>query len=105
MNEKSRIDTLKEILTKDSDDSFTLYALGLEYASQNNNEDAIKIFESLMQKDPGYHALYYQLGKAYEMAGETEKAGKIYEKGIYVTTSQNEIHAREELQQALDELL
>jgi tetratricopeptide (TPR) repeat protein len=102
---KSRIDTLKDILFKDPDDSFTQYALGLEYTAQNNIEEAVNIFESLMQKNPGYHALYYQLGKAYELTGDSEKARKIYEKGIYVTTSQNEIHAREELQQALDELL
>jgi restriction endonuclease Mrr len=39
------------------------------------------------------------------MIGDFDKAKKIYEKGIYITTSQNETHAREELQQALDELL
>lgn len=105
MNEKSRIDILKDILIKDPDDSFTLYALGLEYKSQNNIDEAVNIFEQLMQKNPGYHALYYQLGKVYELSGDPEKARKIFEKGIYITTSQNEIHAREELQQALDDLL
>ena len=103
--DKPRLDLLKEILEKDPGDTFTKYALGLEYVSLKRYEDAILVFEDLASNNPEYHATYYQLGKAYEAAGDFEKARKTYEKGIYVAASQNEMHAKDELQLALDELL
>ena len=99
-----RLETLKTMLKKDPDDSFARYAVGLEYASNNELEKAAEVFEQLIGSDSNYHAAYYQLGKIYEKLGEFDKAHKIYEKGIYVTASQSEFHAKEELESALDEL-
>lgn len=102
---KSRIDSLKEMLETDPQDSFARYALGLEYMSGNEAEQARDIFEELRTLDPAYAATYYQLGKVYEMLGEEEHARRIYEKGIYVASSQNDAHTKSELEQALNELL
>ena len=101
----SRIDTLIQMLERDPDDSFTKYAIGLEYMSQNETEKARDIFEELRISDPKYSAIYFQLGKIYELLGEEAKAKKIYEQGIFVTTQQGELHARNELEQALNDLL
>jgi len=103
--DSSRIETLKNVLRDNPMDSFARYALGLEYASAKNYDEAREIYEELIVTDPNYAATYYQLGKVYEALGDDMSAKKIYEKGIFVTTSQSETHAREELQQALDELL
>ncbi|RPI13445.1 MAG: tetratricopeptide repeat protein [Ignavibacteriae bacterium] len=105
MLEKSRLEQLIEMLEKDPQDSFTRYALGLEYFSLKMYDDAVRIFEELILDKPDYHATYYQLGKAYEHMGNFDMAKKVYEKGIGVTESQNENHARDELRMALDELL
>lgn len=102
--EKSRLESLKEMLEKDPSDPFTRYALGLELVSTKMPDEAAGIFEELIISDPSYHAVYYQLGKVYEALGDADKARKIYEKGIYITTSQSEFHAKEELQSALNEL-
>jgi tetratricopeptide (TPR) repeat protein len=102
--EKSRLDTLKEILERDPSDSFTRYALGLEFVSGGLLDEAAATFEELMTLDPNYHAVYYQLGKVYEGLGDIEKARKAYEKGIYVAASQSEFHTKEELESALNEL-
>ena len=103
--EANRIETLMKMVEIDPSDSFAKYALGLEYNSVKDNDKAIEIFEGLISDDPNYLAVYYQLGKIYESQGDIEIAKKIFEKGIYVATSQNEFHTREELQQALEELL
>ncbi len=100
-----RIDSLKTVLKENPMDSFARYALGLEYMSLKKFDEAKNIFDEIIITDPNYFATYYQLGKVYEALGDENAAKKIYEKGIYVTTSQSELHAREELQQALDELL
>ena len=101
----SRLESLKIILEKDPDDTFSRYALGLEFVSNKMFNEALNTFEELINLNPNYHPTYYQLGKVYEAIGDTLMAKKIYEKGIYVTTSQSELHARNELQLALDELI
>ena len=103
--DSDRILKLKDILEKDPADSFTMYALGLEYASGLQYEDAREIFEELLRTDPHYLGTYYQLGKVYESLEDTATAKRIYEKGIFVATSQNDNHTKSELEQAIDELL
>jgi Tfp pilus assembly protein PilF len=103
--DKSRIESLKEMLKTDPQDTFSRYALGLEYMSQNNPEEARDTFEELRTLDPNYSATYYQLGKVYETLGDEPQARKIYEKGIYVAASQSDVHTKSELEQALNELL
>jgi Tfp pilus assembly protein PilF len=101
----SRIDSLREMLEKDPGDCFAKYALGLEFMSQNDFERAKDIFEELRISDSKYFATYYQLGKVYEMLGDDAAAKKIYECGIFVTTQLGELHARNELEQAINDLL
>lgn len=93
------------MLDNDPQDSFARYALGLEYVSAARLEDAREIFEELRVLDPNYSATYYQLGKVYEQLGSEQEARKVYEKGIYVTASQNDMHTKSELEEALDGLL
>jgi Tfp pilus assembly protein PilF len=101
----SRLSALKKMVKQDPDDSFSRYALGLEYLSLSDNKPAKEMFEELLSKDPNYLAAYYQLGKVYEILDEVEMAGKAYEKGIYVATSQNDFHTKSELEEALNNLL
>src|SRR5437870_2827510 len=101
----SRRDSLIKMLEQDPSDSFTKYALGLEYSSANEHEKAIEIFEELISADPKYLAAYYQLGKSYESDGNFESAKKSFEKGLYVAASQNDYHTKEELEQAIENLL
>lgn len=99
-----RLEALKTALDNDPDDSFTRYAIGLEYSSASMNDEAKSVFEELISRDPNYLAAYYQLGKVYESSGEIEKARKAYEKGIYVAASQNDAHTKSELEEALENL-
>jgi Tfp pilus assembly protein PilF len=102
---ESRLETLKNMIEKEPGDSFTKYALGLEYMSVNDIESAKDTLEELRNTDPNYIALYYQLGKVYELLGDENSARKIYEKGIYVSASKGDLHTKSELEQAINELL
>jgi Tfp pilus assembly protein PilF len=100
----SRLETLKSIVEKDPEDTFSRYALGLEYVSASMPELARITFEELISSQPDYLAAYYQLGKLYELIGENLLAAGTYETGINVAIKQNDGHTKEELEQALDEL-
>lgn len=100
-----RIESLKKVLESDPGDTFARYAIGLEYLSVNGLDDAKNIFNEIIAMDPNYVAVYYQLGKTYELMGDENSAKKIYEKGIYVAASQSDEHTKNELEQALNDLI
>ncbi len=100
----TRLEKLQEFLKSDPDDSFTRYAIGLEYRAMQDMLKAIEIFEALVISDPGYAATYYQLADCYRQMKENEKAKSCYRKGIIQARAAQDLHAAGELQMALDEL-
>lgn len=96
-----RINLLKGFLEKDPNDSFSRYALALEYANTGQTEAAISEFETVIQKDPNYTATYYHLGKAYVKNGDVEKAKATYRKGVELTAQTGQNRANQELREAL----
>jgi tetratricopeptide (TPR) repeat protein len=100
----SRIETLLNLMEQNPDDEFTKYALALEYVSVNETDNAEKYLKELIAASPSYLATYYQYGKLLEDKGEIEDARKIYNQGLFVATSQNDLHTKAELQDAIDNL-
>ena len=100
----TRLEKLQEFLKAEPNDSFTRYAIGLEYRSMKNFPKAIEALESLIIGDPGYVATYYQLADCYREIKENEKAKICYQKGIVQAKATNDLHTVSELQMALDEL-
>ena len=81
----NRAETLAEMLKRIAN-TFTRYALALEYQSVNEHEKAEKEFEHLLKNAPDYLATYYRLGKLKEEKGEIEEARELYEKGMEVAS-------------------
>jgi Tfp pilus assembly protein PilF len=100
----TRLEKLQEFLKADPSDSFTRYAIGLEYLSLKDFPKAAEMFEALIINDPGYVATYYQLADCYRQMKENEKATESYHKGIIQARAAGDLHAASELQMALDEL-
>src|SRR5436190_9038142 len=100
----TRLEKLQEFLKADPKDSFTLYAIGLEYRSMKDIPKAIESFEALVIGDPGYVATYYQLADCYRELKQKDKAESCYHKGIIQAKAANDLHTVSELQMALDEL-
>lgn len=101
----SRINALKNFLNSDPNDSFSRYALALEYVKTGQHDDAVQEFETVRKNDPDYVATYYQLGKLYQHLTKLHEAEKTFRTGITVAAKINDEHTRSELEAALDELL
>jgi Tfp pilus assembly protein PilF len=99
-----RIEKLKEFLEQNPADSFLQHALALEYIKAGNDAEAQKIFENILQQEPGYVGSYYHLAKLFERNGNTDAAIKWYEKGMEVSKNAGENHAYNELKSAYEEL-
>jgi Tfp pilus assembly protein PilF len=101
----NRIEILQGFLKENSNDSFSRYALALEYVKLGRHEDAVQEFETVKKNDPDYVATYFQLGQLYQKIGKTHEAEKTFRTGITVATKLGEDHTRTELEGALEALL
>ena len=100
----ARMDLLKGFLQENPNDSFSRYALALEYVKLEHLEDARKEFETVREKDPDYLATYYQLGQLYQRMNLRHEAEKTFRTGITVAVKQRDDHTRSELEGALESL-
>ncbi|MBI3665174.1 MAG: tetratricopeptide repeat protein [Acidobacteria bacterium] len=100
--EKSRLETLQEFLSVNPNDSFARYGLAQEHLRQGRLEKAREQFQELLRLNPGYAPAYYHGGQTLEKLGRLEEAREMYRQGIDLTTRSGDLHARSELQAALD---
>jgi len=101
----NRIEILKGFLRENPADSFSRYALALEYVKLGQHDDAVREFESVKGSDPDYVATYFQLGQLYVKMGQTHEAEKTFRTGITVAAKIGDDHTRSELEGALEGML
>lgn len=99
-----RIRQIKEYLKAEPEDNFLQHALALEYIKAGNELDARRLFEEILNREPGYVGSYYHLGKLLERIGEIQNAINVYEKGMQIAKSANDTRAFNELQAACEDL-
>lgn len=100
----ARLEQLQALLEQDPMDSFTRYAIGLEYAKAGKYDLAIRTLEELREQSPEYVPTYYMLAGYYRKTNDPESAKLMYQEGIVQARVANDRHAQSELQAALDEL-
>jgi len=100
----NRIEILKGFLKENPNDSFSRYALALEYVKLEQNDDAVREFETVKTNDPDYVATYFQLGQLYQKIGRSHEAEKTFRTGMTVAAKIRDDHTRSELEAALEGL-
>ncbi len=101
----NRIEILKGFLQENPNDSFSRYALALEYVKLGQNDEALREFETVAKNDPDYVATYFQLGQLYQRLEKLHEAEKAFRTGITVATKAGDGHTRSELEGALEALI
>ena len=101
----NRVEILKGFLEENPKDSFSRYALALEYVKLGQNDDAVREFETVRTNDPDYMATYFQLGQLYQKLGKSHDAEKTFRTGITVAAKIGDEHTRSELEGALEGIL
>jgi Flp pilus assembly protein TadD len=98
----TRLETLKSLVAQNPKDSFLRYGLAMEYRNTGDLESAIREFQGLMEASPDYAATYFHAGQTLERMGRTQEARTVYQQGIEVTSRAGDLHARSELEAALN---
>ena len=100
--EKSRLEQFKEFVDLDPADTFSRYALAMEYMSVSDFENSIRQFQEVIRLDPDYSAAYFQAAIASQKAEKLEDAKAFLGKGIVVAEKKGDWHARDEMKAALE---
>ena len=99
-----RIEKLLEFMQASDKDSFLQHALALEYIKVGKDEEARKLFNEILLREPTYVGSYYHLGKLLERAGNFYKASKVYKRGMEEAKVADDNHSYNELMGALEEI-
>ena len=89
------------MLEKQPGDTFTLYAIALEHKKAGDAARALEFLDRVIQFDPGYCYAYHQKGLVFESLGDTSAAGDAYRAGIDAATRKGDLHAKGEIEAAL----
>jgi tetratricopeptide (TPR) repeat protein len=98
----NRLEVLRNMVAQNPGDSFSRYGLAMEYGKSGDLEHAIQEYRALLAANPDYSAAYYHGGQTLEKAGRREEARQLYRDGLEATTRIGDLHARGEIQAALD---
>ncbi|MEO7120858.1 MAG: tetratricopeptide repeat protein [Ginsengibacter sp.] len=99
-----RIAKLKDYMKTAGKDSFLQHALALEYIKIKDDEEARKLFNEILKREPTYIGSYYHLGKLLERINDPQKALRVYQRGMEIATAANDHHSYTELQAAFEDL-
>lgn len=103
-DQQSKIKQLARQIKNNPGDSFSKFALALEFRKEGEFKKARILFEDILSSDPEYVGVYYHLGKLYEALDQLNDAKKLYIKGIEVASRQNEQRTEKEIKEALQQL-
>jgi predicted Zn-dependent protease len=78
----SRIETFKQMLESDPDNTLVRFGLANEYLKAEHYEEAIIAFNDYLQRADDEGAAFGMLARAYEKTGQREKARESYQRGI-----------------------
>ena len=85
-------------------DSFLQPALALEYIKVNDDDEARKLFNEILLREPTYVGSYYHLGKLLERVADFERAIRVYKRGMEEAKKAGDHHSYNELNGALEDL-
>lgn len=97
-----RLEMLEKLVALGKADSFTRYALALEYRTLGRIDDAIRVFEALREADAAYLPMYLMAGQTLTVAGRSAKAAEWLEQGIALARSRGDSKTLGELEAALE---
>jgi Tfp pilus assembly protein PilF len=100
----ARMLQLQQMLLKEPDDTFLLYALALEHKKAGEATHAIERLDRVIALDPGYCYAYHQKGLVYQSSGNPSAARQAYRDGIEAAQKKGDAHARQEIEAALMEM-
>jgi predicted Zn-dependent protease len=104
MTPEQRLEAFQKFVQARPDDPFTRYALAMHLRSMGRLDEAVLAFAELTTRAPDYIPTWLMLGQTLEAAGKVAEAAAVYRDGMAAATRRQDLHARGELEAALEAL-
>lgn len=99
----ARIQQLLAFMQEEPTDPFTVYALALEYLTDNPGQ-SLRYFDQLLANHPNYLPTYYHAAQLCADFGDETRATTLYEQGIELARQQDNAKIERELRSARQNL-
>ncbi len=100
----NRLEGLLALYEKEPQDSFTTYAIALEYISMKDYAQAEKYLRLLLDNDAGYVPAYMQYAQLKEKLNQPDEAKQLYRQGIIKAKEAGDKKSAVEMEEFLNEL-
>ncbi len=95
---------LSEILLQNPGDSFARYGLAMAFAGEGRDEEALREFGAITERDPEYVPAYQMSAQTMLRMGRTEAAQARLRAGLDACGRTGNTHAASEMQAMLEDL-
>jgi tetratricopeptide (TPR) repeat protein len=101
---EQRLEAFRKIVERSPGDPFARYSLAMGQRGSGQLDDAVRSFEELSGRVPGYVPTYLMWGQTLEMLDRGAEAAGVYDRGILAARQSGNGHALSELTQAREAL-
>ncbi len=99
-----RLEMLEKMTASGKADAFAWYGLAMEYRALGRSDEALRTFQTLREKDPGYVPQYLMAGQLLQKMGNAEAAKEWGDAGLAAARAKGDSHALSELESFLASL-
>src|SRR3981189_3234566 len=99
-----KIALLTQILEQNPTDAFARYGLAMAYTAENNTDQALTEFSTLIQHNPDYVPAYQMSAQTLAKLHRSEEAIALLKEGLAAAQRTHNAHAASEMQALLDDL-
>lgn len=101
----NRLEKLKEMLDKQPNDTFLLYAIAMEHIALGDSSKAKELLTLVLQLEQNNVAAYYQLGLIHANNGLNLQAIELFEECMRYAKLKGDLKTANECRAAIDELI
>lgn len=102
--QEQRLAKLLEMYAQNEQDTFVLFALGMEYGGMGNKELAMGYYQKCIACDKCYVPAYYQLALLLISKGLEDEARACLEEGLLLLKGSKDLKTLNEFRSLLDEI-
>jgi predicted Zn-dependent protease len=99
----SRIETFKQMLESDPENTMVRFGLANEYLKAEQYEEAVAALRDYLERADDEGAAYGMLARAYEKIGKRDEARQAFQRGIEVAEAHNHPSMAEDYRMTLSE--
>jgi len=100
----ARLDVLEKLVARSPADPFPYYGLAQEYRSLGRPDDALRTFQDLRSRVPGYVPQYLMAAQLLQELGRSAEARSWCEAGVDAARAARDSHSLGELESFLGSL-